>query len=99
MNVAVRENTQPSQPTERDSMPNQDDQPNSKASLGKIVISGPGRTFCDVVLAVIDGLTEAGAIVDVQNEYPPEQRHIDLLRDRIKGQRVTVKVDHLPWGG
>lgn len=68
-------------------------------SFGYIVISGLGKTFDDILVAAVDGLIAAGAIVEVHNEHPPEQQQIELLRENIKGQKVTVMVKHLPWGG
>ena len=69
-----------------------------------IKVSGPGRTFNDVMIIIRRALQEAGYVVDVDDEYPvkTEMEDIELERlKKLKNKQYPIKLtaNHRPWGG
>ena len=61
-----------------------------------VQVTGPGEGIGNEMLIIERALRDAGYPVEVIDEYPPENKEI---RKAPAGWRITLKANHLPWGG
>lgn len=72
-----------------------------------IKVSGPGSCINNELAVISKALSDAGFVVEIENEYPAEDVTEDELVARITRlnqtrnpkSKIKIVADHQPWGG